>query len=256
MSLAALAQRRHVDREDLQAVEQVLAHLAVLHRLVRVAVGGGDHPHVDVDRLVAADAHHGAGLQHAQELDLQLDRHLGDLVEEERAACGRARSTPCAAAAAPVKLPRSWPNSSLSISVGEMAPQLSGRKGALRPPRQQVERLRGELLAGAALADQEDRGVGRRHPVEHLVERLHRRRGAQQQAEAAHLLRLGRRGAASAPMGWTLRARWPGCSSAGRCRAAWSGSRWRRGAAPGRRSRRRRGRSSAPLRWRRRARGP
>ncbi len=31
---------------------------------------------------------------------------------------------------APVKLPLSWPKSSLSIRVGETAPQLSGRKGA------------------------------------------------------------------------------------------------------------------------------
>ena len=35
-----------------------------------------------------ADAHEGAGLEHAQQLDLQLERHLGDLVEEQRAAVG------------------------------------------------------------------------------------------------------------------------------------------------------------------------
>ena len=33
---------------------------------------------------------------------------------------------------APVKLPRSWPNSSLSISPAGMAPQLSGRNGPRR----------------------------------------------------------------------------------------------------------------------------
>ena len=33
---------------------------------------------------------------------------------------------------APVKLPRSWPNSSLSISVAEIAPQLTARNGSLR----------------------------------------------------------------------------------------------------------------------------
>ncbi len=33
---------------------------------------------------------------------------------------------------APVKLPFSWPKISLSISCGEIAPQLTARKGALR----------------------------------------------------------------------------------------------------------------------------
>ena len=32
---------------------------------------------------------------------------------------------------APVKLPRSWPNISLSISVAEMAPQLTATNGSL-----------------------------------------------------------------------------------------------------------------------------
>jgi hypothetical protein len=40
-----------------------------------------------------------------------------DLVEEQRAAVGRSKSP--ARLVAPVKLPFSWPNSSLSISVGD-----------------------------------------------------------------------------------------------------------------------------------------
>ena len=54
----------------------------------RIAVGGGDDAHVGLLRLGRADAHEGAGLEHAQQLDLQLERHLGDLVEEQRAAVG------------------------------------------------------------------------------------------------------------------------------------------------------------------------
>ena len=72
--------------------------------------------------------HDRAGLEHAQQLDLQLDRHLGDLVEEERAAGGALEMPLVRAASAPVKLPRSWPKSSLSIRFGEMAPQLSGEE--------------------------------------------------------------------------------------------------------------------------------
>ena len=42
----ALAQRRQVDREHGQPVQQVLAQLAFADRLLRIAVGGGDDAHV------------------------------------------------------------------------------------------------------------------------------------------------------------------------------------------------------------------
>ena len=54
----------------------------------QVAVGRGHHPDVDGDGVGAADRLDLAGLQRAQELGLQLERQLGDLVEEERAVIG------------------------------------------------------------------------------------------------------------------------------------------------------------------------
>ena len=53
-----------------------------------VAVGGGDHAHVDAARRRAADAQHLALLQHAQQLGLEVGADLADLVEEQRAAVG------------------------------------------------------------------------------------------------------------------------------------------------------------------------
>ena len=67
-------------------IEQVLAQLAARHRLVgsrlvaamtRTSVS---ITAVDPTRLTAV------ALEHAQQLDLQVERHLGDLVEEQRAA--------------------------------------------------------------------------------------------------------------------------------------------------------------------------
>ena len=49
--LGPLAQRRHRDREHVQAVEQVLAEAAALHVGDQVAVGRRDDAHVDLDRL-------------------------------------------------------------------------------------------------------------------------------------------------------------------------------------------------------------
>ena len=58
-------------------------------QLLEVAVRRGDDPHVDPDRLRAADALELLLLEHAQELRLQVERQVADLVQEERAAVGQ-----------------------------------------------------------------------------------------------------------------------------------------------------------------------
>ena len=61
--LAALPQRRHLDREHRQAVEQVLPQAPLRDDLRRVTVGRRDHPHVHADLLGAAHAAEASGLQ-------------------------------------------------------------------------------------------------------------------------------------------------------------------------------------------------
>ena len=51
-------------------------------------MAGGDDPHIGADRVVAADRHELALLQHAQEPGLRLERHVADLVQEQGAALG------------------------------------------------------------------------------------------------------------------------------------------------------------------------
>ena len=84
----ALAQRRQLHGDDVQPVEQVLAELAFVHHVPQVDVGRGDDPHVDLDRLDAAEAHELALLDDAQQLGLRLERDVADLVEEDRALVG------------------------------------------------------------------------------------------------------------------------------------------------------------------------
>ena len=84
--VAPVAQRRHEDREDVEPIEQVLAELAVLDLLQKVAVGGRDQPDVDPDGRAAADRIDLAILHGAQQLDLHVERQVADLVEEQRAA--------------------------------------------------------------------------------------------------------------------------------------------------------------------------
>ena len=83
--VAPLAQRRQLHRDDVQAVEQILAERALGDHLREIGVRRGDDADVDLDRLRVADALELALLQHAQQLGLQRRAHRPDLVEEERA---------------------------------------------------------------------------------------------------------------------------------------------------------------------------
>src|SRR5690606_35626463 len=67
---------------------EVLAETPGLDLLGEVAVGRRDHAHVDLDRLVRADAPDLALLERAQELRLQIEAQLAELVEADGAALG------------------------------------------------------------------------------------------------------------------------------------------------------------------------
>ena len=63
--------------------------MAAFDRLQRIAAAGGDHADVDGDVARAADARQRKAVpEHAQQEYLQTHRHLGDLVEEQRASLG------------------------------------------------------------------------------------------------------------------------------------------------------------------------
>ena len=72
--------------DHVQPVVEVLPERAAFHFVAEVAVRRADDAHVD--RLLArrADLAHLLLLDRAQQLHLHLQRQVGDLVEEERAA--------------------------------------------------------------------------------------------------------------------------------------------------------------------------
>ena len=85
--LPALAQRRHVEADHVEAIEEILAEPARGHELIEIGVGGSD----DADVEVFGGAGGGedlAGFQEAEELGLRVEAERADLVEEERAAGG------------------------------------------------------------------------------------------------------------------------------------------------------------------------
>ena len=147
MSSCALAQRRHLDGDHGEAVEEVLAEAALGDLLLQVLVRGGEHADVDAERLLAAHALERLLLQHAQHLGLRLQAHVADLVEEDRAAVGQLE---LAAA------PRHRAGEGAALVAEELGlDQLLGDgravhldEGAVAARRLRVDGARDQLLAG------------------------------------------------------------------------------------------------------------
>jgi hypothetical protein len=87
---------------------------------------GRDHPHVDLDAALAADPGEALVGEDAQDLGLGGQRHVGDFIQEKRAAmrlfeeAGRESSPPS-----------STPNSSSSTRSGVIRAALTTTNGAL-----------------------------------------------------------------------------------------------------------------------------
>ena len=82
------AQRRYFQRKDVKAKEKVFPEFAFPDHLGQILVGGRDDPAVDVDGPVAAQADDITFLDNAQQVDLGVVVHLGDLIEKDRAVIG------------------------------------------------------------------------------------------------------------------------------------------------------------------------
>jgi len=89
----ALAQRRQVNGEDVEAIEQVVSKPAQRDLFLERLIRRRDHPHVDFDRLCPADAEKRAILEHPQQLDLGGRGHLPHFIEEDRPAFGQFEAT-------------------------------------------------------------------------------------------------------------------------------------------------------------------
>src|SRR5207249_7643936 len=182
--------------DDVEAVVEVGAELPFLDRGREVAVRGGDDADVDRDRLHAADAQELAMLEYAQQLRLRRRAHLADLVEEER---------PLVRELELAELLRVRVGERALLVAEELALEQRLRDGGAVERDQRavgarapvVDRLGDQLLAGAALTGDEDRGAELRDGFDRLEDLLHLRRAADDVADvvavadlAAELLEL------------------------------------------------------------------
>jgi hypothetical protein len=80
--LAALSQRRDLDRENAEPVEEVLAKATLVDFLLQVPIGCGYYPYINPARAGVADPFKFLFLQHAEQLGLHRERHFADFIEE------------------------------------------------------------------------------------------------------------------------------------------------------------------------------
>ncbi|MGB8958488.1 MAG: hypothetical protein WCC00_05705 [Candidatus Aminicenantales bacterium] len=158
--LLPLAQGRRIERDDVQAEEEVLPEPPLLDLLPQVLVGRGDDPDVDLGDLARADLLDFTLLEDAQDLGLGPEAHVADLVEKDRAAVGLLELT---------RLLLRGPGEGPLLVAEELrfdellrdGGAVDLDEGLAGPQAVGVDRPGDELLAGAALAVDEHGGVGR-----------------------------------------------------------------------------------------------
>src|SRR5207237_3872648 len=166
---AALAQRRQLDCEDVQAVIEVFPQLAVADSIRRIHVRRRDDADIDRLLLAAAEPPERPLLQHPQQLHLRRGLHLRNLVEKQRAAVRELED-----AGAPIV--RAGERALLVPEDLALEQRLRNRGAIDRDERkrrslaQLVNRLRDELLAGSRFAPDQHRCVGRRRLFDDAID--------------------------------------------------------------------------------------
>src|SRR5262249_4054343 len=172
--VGTLAQRRQRDRADVQAGVEVVTEVSRFDHPGKIAVRGGDHADIDVDRTGSAETLEFLLLQHAEEFWLQLERDLAHLIEEQCA-------TVC----------KLEPPDPLRDRSGERPPLVAEElaleqargdggtadldEGLVAAPARIVDGARNQLFSRAGLAEEENRRVGRCHDL-NLVQNVSQRR--------------------------------------------------------------------------------
>ncbi|OPZ05947.1 MAG: hypothetical protein BWZ08_02381 [candidate division BRC1 bacterium ADurb.BinA292] len=168
----ALAQRRHVDGEDIEPVVEILPEFGGFDHLFEVAVGRGDDADIDRDRAAAADALDFALLEDAEEFDLRGGGEVADLVEEDRAAVGQFEATLAhrdGAGEGPLLVAEEF---AFEDRLGEGG-AVDLDEGLVGAEAVVVDRVGDQFLAGAALAADQDGGVALADLGDEVVDVLH-----------------------------------------------------------------------------------
>jgi hypothetical protein len=180
--LAPLPQRGDVEDDGREAVVEVLAEAPLAHLLRQVLVRRRDDPHVGPERLRGAHAAELPALEHPEEPDLRLQRHLADLVEEDRPAVGLLEVARAALDGAGVGPLLGAEQLALDEALGD-GPAVDHDHPPVATRRQLVDGVGDELLADAALAFEQHGDVHGGH-LPHAVDDAAEGGGVAEKAEA------------------------------------------------------------------------
>ena len=159
----AAAQGRDVEDGDLEAVVQVTAEFAGLHRLLEVLVRCRDDAHIDLLGRIGTHGNDHAFLKEAQQAGLELKGQFAHFVEENRAAgCGFDK----AHAPALVGTGERAGNIAEQLGFDEIGRDTAAidlDEGLFTAVAQAVDALGHDILAGTGLAKDEDGDIRAGH---------------------------------------------------------------------------------------------
>ena len=189
-----LAQRRQLDAEDIQAVEEILAEAAPPHSVLQILVGRSDDPHVRLPLPSRPQPVEPLRLDEPEQCDLDPLIDSADLVEQDGASTRLLEL-------AGVGLPR--PRERPLLVSEQLArhklrgdgPQVHSHEGSSTARALAVHGLSSQVLARTSLPEQQDRDVRRCSLPDLPVDCLHGLAAPNHLLETGRLpLQIGRRG--------------------------------------------------------------
>ena len=177
--LAPLAQGRQAQPDDVQSIEEILAESALLHFGLQVTVGRGHDAHVDLALHHAPHRLDLAFLQHAQQFYLHGHRQLGHFIEQEGSRVGGLEQALLVGVGAGEGAPHMPEQLGFEQGFRDGA-AVDRHEGPIRALGELVQGTRGQLLAGARLANQQHAGAPGAGLAKRVEHPLHGRRFAQQ----------------------------------------------------------------------------
>src|SRR5579862_2277841 len=170
--LDAFAQGGDRERNDVEAIEEVLAEQAASDEFFELLVGRGDHAHVYIGRLIGANRLEPLLLEHTQNLGLGTHTHVADFVEKQGAVISRSELADFVFAGAG--------KTTLGVPEELGFDEFLGNGGAIDFNKRLVaaeaggvQRAGDQFLAGSAFSVDQDATVGWRGQSDLLPERLH-----------------------------------------------------------------------------------
>src|SRR5437899_6002445 len=179
-----VAQRRHLDSDDVEPEIKIFAESAIGDAFLEVATGGGDDAHLGFARDIFAEPLIFTFLKQTEQFGLNLDREIADFIEEQGAARGDFDFAPMVAHCAS--------EGAFDMAEKVAFEQLFGEAGTTdsdeRFIRQMALLVNGagdNAFSSTAFTHEQDRGMPFRRSQQSLHYLAHERRGGIQQGLGA-----------------------------------------------------------------------